>query len=519
MPKLNFLYTAPVLAFGLLFGYNKIFITKLFQTFDLWTASGILAVLWLLIFFAMLLLCGRRTAKPLLIGIVLLNSVCLYFMDTYHISIDKVMLLNVLKTDTAEAADILKGGFWTYLILGGIVPAVLISKLKFSFPFAPQKLLWLVCSLVLATLIIVPNGKTAASVLRNHKKLKYDLLPVNYIGAMISVGKRLSAQNHEFVTIGNDATLKETAKNGKKNLLVLVMGETARDANFSLSGYKRDTNAPLKPYLNEMYYFAKTQSCGTATAVSLPCMFSKDARTDFETSSESYTENLLDILQKTGYRVIWRDNNSGCQGNCDRIKTETFCDIYACDDSVLLKNFAQTINEKYENTAIVLHQQGSHGPAYYKRFPKDKAVFKPYCEKDDLKECSTEEIVNAYDNSIYYSSLMLADTIKALKPFEKNYNVALLYVSDHGESLGEKGLYLHSAPYRFAPDEQTLVPMFWWIPDKSAAAKRLDRPCLRKQTLKQWSHDSVFHTVLGLSDVQTSEYKKALDLMSACRQN
>ena len=227
--------------------------------------------------------------------------------------------------------------------------------------------------------------------------------------------------------------------NHKPLLLVIVIGETARAQNFSLGGYPRDTNRDLEPWRNQLLYFGDTSACGTSTAVSLPCIFSAQRRRTFKPGSEAYTENLLDVFQRVGYRVLWRENNSGCKNNCDRVKTETFCSNYACKDEILLKDFIPTVKSLPGNTVIVLHQQGSHGPAYHRRYPDHFKRYTPVCTTADLSRCLQNEIINAYDNSIAYTSYVLAQTISLLSRLSADYNTLMLFVSDHGESLGEKG--------------------------------------------------------------------------------
>ena len=199
------------------------------------------------------------------------------------------------------------------------------------------------------------------------------------------------------------------------------------------------------------------------------------------------------------------------------METETFCRNYACKDEILLKDFVARANALAGNALIVLHQQGSHGPAYYHRYPAAFERYAPACQTEDLSLCPQSEIVNAYDNSIAYTSHILAETVRRLKELSDRYNVIMLYVSNHGESLGENGIYLHAAPYMIAPEEQTRIPMLIWLDPDNADALRIDRECLRKKTAGSWSHDNVFHTLLGLGGIKTSVYNPALDLISGCR--
>ncbi len=516
-PLFNLLFT--LISF---FCFNIIFLRKLLSV----TGFGlpfiiVILVILLLLFIAADLLLWPHTAKPSAILILFLNAFCFYFMNTYHVSIDKIMLLNAFQTDLAEASDLLSFRLFLCLLVGALLPALLISRIHIRFlPWRQElrrRLTRAFFLIIVIGAVIFPNYKYTAQFLRNHRRLKYDLLPVNYFGAVISAVQIIYKKHHPLVRIGTDAVFSPYWNNHKPLLLVIVIGETARAQNFSLGGYPRDTNRDLEPWRNQLLYFGDTSACGTSTAVSLPCIFSAQRRRTFKPGSEAYTENLLDVFQRVGYRVLWRENNSGCKNNCDRVKTETFCSNYACKDEILLKDFIPTVKSLPGNTVIVLHQQGSHGPAYHRRYPDHFKRYTPVCTTADLSRCLQNEIINAYDNSIAYTSYVLAQTISLLSRLSADYNTLMLFVSDHGESLGEKGLYLHAAPYIIAPREQTKVPMLIWLSPANAEALKIDLSCARKTTAGRRSHENIFHTLLGLGGINTAEYRENLDIFASCR--
>ncbi|MFI3241438.1 MAG: phosphoethanolamine--lipid A transferase [Alphaproteobacteria bacterium] len=500
----------------LLFVYNDIFLLKIFNKSNgALSFISFLLVVYLLMVIVTNLLFVKFSSKALAIFFIIFNTIGYYFMDIYNIAIDKIMFLNALETDKAEALDVLDLNILGYFLILAILPIILILKTQINYAKLSKEIIkraiTIVASIAIIAAIIVPNTKYAAQFLRNNKPVKNYFLPVNYIGATISTNKILKKRNHKLIKIGNDA--KFTPFNNKKNVIVMVLGETARAANFSLGKYKNNTNQSLEKYKDDIIYFDNVSSCGTATAMSLPCIFSKYGREDFKAGSGAYTENVLDVIKKAGYDVIWRENNSGCKNNCDRIETQQFCTNYKCKDEILLKDIATQIKEKNNNILYVLHQQGSHGPAYYKRYPKEFAKFKPTCDTNKLEDCTKDEIRNTYDNSLLYTSYMLSQTIEKLKSLSDEYNVAMLYVSDHGESLGENELYLHSAPYAFAPDEQTHIPMLMWLDDNNVKNLNIDKTHLQNIKSNKLSHDNIFHTLLGLTRVQTKEYNKNLDFL------
>jgi lipid A ethanolaminephosphotransferase len=305
-------------------------------------------------------------------------------------------------------------------------------------------------------------------------------------------------------------------------LIVLVVGETARAANFSLGGYARETNPLLAQ--RDVFYFTDVTSCGTATATALPCMFSELPRAEFRLAAARRRDSVLDIVQRAGMTVRWIDNQSGCKGVCDRVPNEqaqayhpAACADGECLDETLLHALDAQLAGIAADSLLVLHAMGSLGPAYHRRVPQDWARFQPACETARIETCSDEQIVNAYDNSILYTDYVLAGLIDRLAAASGQVDAALLYVSDHGESLGERGIYLHGQPYRLAPAVQKQVPMLLWLSNNSANRLGLDPACLSQLLSGSWSHDHLSHTLLGLGRIETAAYRANLDLLRRCR--
>lgn len=504
-----------------LLAFNCVFFSKIqnISQSALFTI-GTFFVLWILLTVCGLILFWKHTVKPLSILFLLINSGVFYFVKNYHAAIDEEMLRNVLQTNPHETAELLNFTLLAYILVLGGIPTFIISRLNFTETkiFKQRGSLFALC-LVLFAAIIVPNSKDVAQFVRNNKPVKYLLIPVNYIGAISSTIKHNLRANHIFTPIGMDSHFTKYWNNDKPLLIVFVVGETARAANFSLDGYTRDTNAPLKFYADNIINFKNTTSCGTSTAVSVPCMFAKDNRTEFDNGSLDYTENVLDIFKKNGWRTVWLENNSDCKGVCTRVETYIPCASGAgtCFDSILTQEMQKQLTLPVQNTVMVMHQAGSHGPTYYKRYPKEFSRFSPVCNTEKLNQCSTKEIINTYDNTILYTSQNLADIIALLQNNYPQYNSLLIYVSDHGESLGEYNIYLHSAPYSIAPKEQKHIPFFIWAADSSLNALKIDKQCLKSQQNEAISHDNIFHTLLGLGGISAAEYKQPLDISSKCK--
>jgi lipid A ethanolaminephosphotransferase len=291
-----------------------------------------------------------------------------------------------------------------------------------------------------------------------------------------------------------------------------------------LNGYEHQTTPELAKL--DVVNFSDVTSCGTSTEVSLPCMFSRWGRANYNEHKIRSEQSVLNVLARLGVNVLWRDNQAGCKGVCvgDGIHVDNFlgasveglCQGGRCYDEVLLHDLKERLASNQGSTLVVLHQLGNHGPAYFSRYPPQFKRFTPTCDTAELRECSRETIVNSYDNAILYTDFVLSKTIELLKEESGRFDTALLYVSDHGESLGDHGLYLHGMPYAIAPAEQKHVPMVIWTSPQFASSLGINESCMRERAKQPASHDNLFHTLLGVFGVQTSEYDREKDLLASC---
>jgi lipid A ethanolaminephosphotransferase len=497
-----------------------------------WLIRGAFALMLLAAFNLLLtLMAFRWVFKPLMSVLLLCSAGAAYFMNQYGVMIDKEMLRNIIETNPAEALDLFSLKFAVYLLLLGVLPTWLLWEVPvkyrvWHFELISKTVVVLACSAVLGG-IALANYQSLASLFRNHKELRLLVTPSNIVNAGTGYFKEQFAFSKQpFRAIGEDAVRAAPAGNsGRKSLTVLVVGESARAENFSLLGYKRETNPKLQQE-DDLIRYSNTTSCGTETAVSVPCMFSNMNRDDYQASIAHNQQGLLDVLQHAGLKVIWRDNQSGCKGTCDRVTLDdvsndqdpTLCTTGECYDEILLKNLQAFIDNLQQDTVLVMHPMGSHGPAYYKRYPKAFEQFTPVCASNSLNECTQEQIVNGYDNTILYADHVLATLIDLLRGNQDKIDSGMLYVSDHGESLGEYNLFLHGTPYLMAPEQQKHVAMLAWFSKGYQQAAGLDSACLRGTSNAALSHDNLFHSMLGLLHVQSSEYQPQLDMFAACRQ-
>ncbi len=466
------------------------------------------------------LILTKLTLKPVLMLIFPLAAGASYFMNNYNIVIDSVMIQNVLATDSRETTDLFSVELLAYIALLGVLPAVLIYKLNLRcHPFRielVQRMKFVGALLVLIVANVVLMGGSYASFVREHKVLRYYANPLSF---MYSAGRYVDEQLANAASgprevIGSDARIP--ASDHTRELLIMVVGEAARADHFSLNGYERETNPQLAT--QDVVSYSNVYSCATSTALSLPCMFSQNGSEDFDVAEAKRQENLLDVLQHAGVNVLWRDNNSDSKGVAAGTEFQDFrsaevnpvCDV-ECRDVGMLSGLEDYIASKPNgDIVIVLHQMGNHGPAYFKRYPQEYEVFTPVCETNQLEACSQQEIVNAYDNAVLYTDHFLASVIEFLKPYDDEFSTAMFYMADHGESLGEHGIYLHGLPYMIAPDSQKHVASVMWFGESFA---QINKEGLRAREGAPFSHDNYFNTVLGMLEVESTVYDSSKDIL------
>lgn len=474
----------------------------------------------------------RPLAKPLLGMVLVLAAAASYFIDVYGAVIDKVMIRNVLETDATESFELVSGRMSLQVALLGVLPAFAVWRLRLAERGVTGELrdrgIALCITVGLLGLVAALFYQDYASLLRNHRELRHMLVPVNFLAGLGShLGEKLEPPR-TYTRIAEDARRSDAPEAGvdrKPMLVVFVVGETARAANFSLGGYPRPTNPQLSR-IEDLVYFPDVSSCGTSTAISVPCLFSDLGRDGFDAEDAKHRDNLIDVALRTGLEVHWFGNNTDCKGVCrsvperrvDRRRHADACiGEHPCLDGALFDDFYLSLDGIDRDRFTVIHTLGSHGPGYHLRYPAAFERFTPACREVDFDRCTRDEIINAYDNTLLYDDHLLATTIDRLKALQDRVDTALVYVSDHGESLGERGVFLHALPYAIAPDTQTHVPMVFWASEGFRESLGLDLACVRSAALQPASHDHLFHSLLGLLRIETAAKKPQLDLFDGCR--
>ena len=507
--------------------FKNVILTYPFEGINIVYISSMAILLVSLIVFVFTLLSSKYTTKPLLILLLTISAFTAYFMDSYNVVIDNSMIRNTLQTNLSESSDLFSFKLVAYIFFLALIPSYFVYKIELDYGTFKEelfgKLKTLFLSLALVLIILFSFSKFYTSFIREHKPLRLYVNPISWIyGVGSYINKTFNSAPLVVKEIGTDAKVavdSETPKEEKTELIIMVLGEAARADRFSLNGYEKETNPLLKK--EEVVNFSNMYSCGTSTAESVPCMFSIFGKADYDYKKGISTQNVLDVLNHTNdIKILWRDNNSDSKGVALRVdfedyrtsKTNTICDEECRDEGMLVGLEDYIKNNKGKDILIVLHQMGNHGPAYYKRYPKEFEKFTPVCKSNQLENCTKEEVSNAYDNAILYTDYFLSKVINFLKPYSSDYETAMLYMSDHGESLGENGIYLHGLPYFMAPDEQKHIGSLMWFGGEDIK-EDIDVEKLSSYKNNSFSQDDLFHTLLGLFEVETEVYKKDLDIL------
>lgn len=472
----------------------------------------------------------HKIIVPLLLVISASVSYNSIFLDVYF---NRDMLTNVMQTTVSESSRLMTVPFIAWIVCLGVVPAVLYCRTKIIYRTWWRECLVRIgagCLSILGVLAIAAIFyQDYASVGRNNPTLKDLIVPSNFIGAGISKYKHWKRDNLPYQTL--DTQVKQIKTTPNRRVFVMIVGETTRAINWGLNGYARQTTPLLAKRGDSVINFHHVSSCNTFTAGSVPCMFSHMTRTEFNATRAEKQDNILDMMQRAGIKIVWLNNNSSCKGVCKntpyidvtKMNSPEFCKHGECLDNAMLPELDKVLNQidqSNQDTLIVLHTIGSHGPTYYERYTPEYLQFTPTCDTNEINRCNNQELVNTYDNTILYVDQFINTVIARLEQHE-SWESAVMFVSDHGESLGEKGVYLHSTPYEIAPKEQTTIPMIMWFSPTWLQNEKTNAGCLRQNAQAQtYSHDNVFSTLfsaMNLDKTQSQTYRADLDILAACR--
>lgn len=496
-----------------------------------WFVYSLPVLLFFLLNGVFQLLAAPLLHKVIIPALLVIGAAISYQSLFFNIYFDKHMLTNVLITGWAESSRLMTPAYLGWIVGLGVVPALLYIMVKVDYRRWYKEIAQRALLIALSVLVIGGVARyfyqDYASFFRNNREVTHLIVPSNFIAAGSSRFKTWQRARMPYVQL--DLAVRQDKPDHNRHFIVLIVGETTRAQNWGLNGYARQTTPLLAKRGDEIINFRDVSSCGTSTAHSVPCMFSNMNRTSYNEARAERQDNLLDILHRAGVDITWLDNDTGCKGVCKNVATvdltalnlPEFCRNGECLDDILLPAFDELLNkESSRDTVVILHTMGSHGPTYYERYTDQDRTFTPTCDTNEINKCSKEQLVNTYDNTIVYIDRFIDQVIGRLEK-RNDLESVLLYVSDHGESLGEKGMYLHGAPYGIAPKEQTQVPMIMWFSKAFRQNEGVDFQCLADNARKNtYSHDHYFSTVFGLMDMSltaSETYRQDMDILAPCR--
>ena len=482
--------------------YQYPFFTFVLNTSNSKSVNGVLLLLSLivasLVLNALVFYIGlyvlRIVGKWLLALLFHISAIAVYFINSYGVIIDRTMIGNVLNTDYDESTSFLSFGILLYLVFLGILPSLLLFKFEIIRPTFKRFLIHSVSTLLFLGLVVFVNSSNWLWIDKNSKTLGALVMPWSYVVNTCRHYSHLNKKNEKQILLP-DATIR----NDEKSVAVLVIGESARSSNFSLYGYEKNTN-PLLSQIEGLKHF-KAESCATYTTAGLKCIL------EHKNTSKLY-EILPNYLYRNDVEVIWKTTNWGepkvsIENFQNKNSLRTDCEGDNCDyDGILLNGLKeQILASKKNKILVVLHTSTSHGPTYYKKYPKQFEKFTPVCKSVELANCTQQELINAYDNTILYTDYILATLIDELKELNE-YNSTMIYISDHGESLGESNLYMHGIPVSLAPKEQLDIPFIIWTSDNSKKIKEN----------QEHSQHNIFHSVLDFLAIDSPIYDETMSI-------
>ena len=445
----------------------------------------------------------RIVGRILLAILSIINATAVYFIITYNVMIDATTIENVFNTRYSEASGFFSGSLWLFILAVGILPALWCLLQPVVIGKARKMGIYCSCSLAVVLIVALLNINQTLWISQHDTELGGLLQPWSYI---VNTGRVISFSQDEQAEEIKLPDGKIT--DNEKAVVVLVIGESARKANFQLYGYKRNTN-PLLSKQEDLKVYEAT-SCATYTTAGTKAILEpKD-------SGDLY-ELLPNYAFRTGVDVSWRTSNWGEPPiHIDEYITNDdlgaqYPDENICYDGILLKGLRERIESSPKNKVlIILHTSTSHGPKYAEKYPKEFEVFKPVAKNVEEGEKNVGMLVNAYDNSILYTDYLLDSLINTLRTME-DWKSAMIFISDHGESLGENKMFMHGLPMRLAPKVQYEIPFLVWTSEHFRDYKTKDE---LPEVLEQ---HYIFHSVLNLLSIDSPAYNKDYDIFNAVR--
>lgn len=461
-----------------------------------WIAASMIIIMFVLNYFIyyILLYLGRIVGKCIIAFTLIGNAACLYFMNTYNALIDRSMMGNVFGTHFSEASSFFSWTMIWYIIILGVLPCIWLFMRKINYGSILRFLANFAISLILLVGVLIGNKQNVLWIDYNATVLGSKIMPWSYIINSVRYYNYWKLMNQPEIKLPDAEIVTDS-----KDIFVLIIGESARSENFSLYGYSRETN-PLLAKDSVTVLNATASDTYTREAVK--------AILSYKPGEELY-ELLPNYLQRNGVDVIWRTNNWGHPplhltknyGKGDLKKR--FPEADSGYDGILFHGLKEDIMASDSTKIFVgIHTYTSHGPEYYSNVPKEHKKFLPECRTVELSNASSSELINAYDNTILYTDYLVHSVIETLKNDFPDRRSCVIFISDHGESLGEGGYYMHGLPKSIAPSCQLKIPFIVWTSDDTIKIKDMNSA----------GHYNIYHSVLNFLGMESPIYDETRNI-------
>ena len=483
-------------------------------------ASVILSSIGFSIFFISVISINRIFFTIFFIIVLFFGNILAYFKVFFGIDFNESVLESTLNTNYEEASTFIHYEIIGWMIAFWLIPALIfirksnLLKINFKSKIKITFLSSLLGAMIFYTPLLFLRSTNPIVFLQHMAAIH--LYPASFVNTFKTYYKHNKFRsNAEKINVFADYKFKFLNKGVK---VVLVLGESARGDRFTINGYERETTPNLSKIPN-LVSFTDAYSLGTYTITGLKSIF---RLRPFENEN-----TFISIFNNLGFETSWismqsfvNDVNTIASESQKLITKEMVVQNsnYDVKDENLISYLQQTLNDnKSKNQLIILHTQGSHR-TYDDRYSENFKKYTPTCsainERNVWKRIfhrqscySLIEANNSYDNSILYTDYVLSKFINELKP----YKAMFIYISDHGESLGENGTYLHSHKYETAPKEQIHIPYILWFSEKL-----LQQNPNVKQNLKIASNNmhkkvdqsTVIHSILDCIGVKSEMINK-----------
>ena len=455
-----------------------------------------LAVNFMMTYLVMYLM--RFVGRILLAILSIINATAVYFIITYSVMIDSTTIENVFNTRYSEASGFFSGSLWLFILIAGVLPAIWCMLQPVVIGKAKKMGIWCGSSLALVLALVLANINQTLWISQHDTELGGLLQPWSYIVNTCRVISASQDEQAEEIKLPDGRITDD-----EKAVVVLVIGESARKANFQLYGYERPNNPRLSKREGLKVY--QTNSCATYTTAGTKAILEPQ-------ESDDLYELLPNYAFRTGADVSWRTSNWGEPPiHIDEYLTDSeLGDIYPNADNTYDGILFTGLRERIESSPkhkvlIILHTSTSHGPKYADKYPKEFEVYKPVAKNVEEGEKNISMLINAYDNTILYTDYLLDGLIDTLRAMT-DWKSAMIFISDHGESLGENKMFMHGLPMKLAPKVQYEIPFFVWTSEGFRDYKaESELPAVLEQHF-------IFHSVLNLLSIDSPAYNKDYDI-------